>query len=60
MTVPSPKPPKWRSEPPSAAAGSTEANSLADELLASDPKFQQLVAKSKASPRKPFRVGDEP
>ncbi len=29
-------------------------DSLIDELLASDPKFQALVAKSKASPRKPF------
>jgi len=36
-----------------------EDDSLADELLASNPKFQQLVAKSKASPRKPFRIGDE-
>lgn len=31
---------------------------LVDELLASDPKFQALVAKSKASPRKPF-VADQ-
>jgi hypothetical protein len=31
-----------------------EDDSLMDELLASDPKFQALVAKSKASPRKPF------
>ena len=29
-------------------------DSLMDELLASNPKFQALVAKSKASPRKPF------
>jgi hypothetical protein len=36
-----------------------EDDSLTDELLASNPKFQQLVAKSKASPRKPFRIGDE-
>jgi hypothetical protein len=35
-----------------------EDDSLTDELLASNPKFQALVAKSKASPRKPFRVGD--
>ena len=35
-----------------------EDDSLMDELLASDPKFQALVAKSKASPRKPFSVGD--
>jgi len=31
-----------------------EDNFLMDELLASNPKFQALVAKSKASPRKPF------
>jgi hypothetical protein len=31
---------------------------LANELLASNPKFQQLVAKSKASLRKPFVVSD--
>lgn len=30
-------------------------DSLIDELLASNPKFQALVAKSKASPRKPFK-----
>jgi hypothetical protein len=29
-------------------------DSLMDELLASDPRFQALVAKSKASPRKSF------
>ena len=34
-----------------------EDDSLMDELLASDPKFQRLVAKSKASPRKPFPSG---
>jgi hypothetical protein len=33
-------------------------DSLIDELLASNPEFQALVAKSKASPRKPFAVGD--
>ena len=32
-------------------------DSLMDELLASNPKFQRLVAKSKASPRKPFHSG---
>ena len=32
-------------------------DSLMDELLASNPKFQRLVAKSKASPRKPFQSG---
>jgi len=31
-----------------------EDDALMDELLASNPKFQALVAKSKASPRKPF------
>jgi len=34
-----------------------EDDSLMDELLASNPKFQALVAKSKASPRKPFPSG---
>jgi hypothetical protein len=29
-------------------------DNLIDELLASNPEFQALVAKSKASPRKPF------
>jgi hypothetical protein len=32
-------------------------DNLMDELLASNPKFQALVAKSKASPRKPFAGG---
>ena len=31
-----------------------EDDSLMNELLASNPRFQALVAKSKASPRKPF------
>lgn len=31
-----------------------EDDSLMEELLASNPKFQELVAKSKTSPRKPF------
>lgn len=31
---------------------------LIDELLASNPKFQDLVAKSRTSPRKPFTIGD--
>lgn len=35
-----------------------EDDTLMDELLASNPKFQALVAKSKASPRKPFLLGD--
>lgn len=34
-----------------------EDDSLVDELLATNPKFQALVAKSKASPRKPFVAG---
>ncbi len=36
-----------------------EDDSLMDELLASNPKFQALVAKSKASSRKPFASGDQ-
>lgn len=32
-------------------------DSLIDELLASNPKFQALVKKSKASVRKPFAAG---
>jgi hypothetical protein len=35
----------------------SEDDGLADELLASNPKFQALVAKSKASPRSPFVTG---
>jgi len=35
-----------------------EDDSLIDELLESNPKFQALVAKSKTVPRKPFRVGE--
>lgn len=31
-----------------------EDDTLVDELLASNPKFQALVTKSKTSPRKPF------
>jgi hypothetical protein len=31
-----------------------EDDNLMDELLESDPKFQDLVAKSKASPRKTY------
>jgi hypothetical protein len=37
---------------------SHEDDSLIDELLASNPKFQALVAKSKAGPRKPIDGGD--
>ena len=36
----------------------SEDDSLMDELLASNPRFQALVAKSKAGPRKPFSPGD--
>ena len=36
------------------ALDAQEDDNLMDELLASNPKFQALVAKSKASPRKPF------
>ena len=32
----------------------SEDDALTSELLQSDPAFQALVAKSKASPRKPF------
>jgi hypothetical protein len=35
-----------------------EDDALMDELVASNPKFQALVAKSKASPRKPFSSND--
>ncbi len=35
-----------------------EDDNLMDELLESDPKFQALVAKSKAGPRKPFSRED--
>lgn len=35
-----------------------EEDSLIDELLQANPRFQALVAKSKASPRKPFASGD--
>jgi hypothetical protein len=34
-----------------------EDDALMDELLASNPKFQALVTKSKASARKPFVAG---
>jgi hypothetical protein len=33
-------------------------DTLMDELLATNPKFQDLVARSKAGPRKPFLAGD--
>ena len=36
-----------------------EDDSLTDELLASNPKFQELVAKSKRSPRRPLLAGEQ-
>jgi len=36
-----------------------EDDSLIDDLLASNPKFQALVAKSKASARIPFGTRDQ-
>jgi len=36
-----------------------EDDTLMDELLASNPRFQALVAKSKAGPRKPFSRGQQ-
>jgi hypothetical protein len=35
-----------------------EDDALTEELLQNNPKFQALVAKSKASPRKPFALGE--
>jgi hypothetical protein len=35
-----------------------EDDTLIDELIENNPKFQALVAKSKASPRKPFALGE--
>ena len=35
-----------------------EEDGLIDELLQSNPEFQALVSKSKASPRKPFPLGN--
>ena len=37
----------------------SEDDSLIDELLASNPKFRELIARSKNSPRKPFIAGKE-
>jgi hypothetical protein len=36
-----------------------EDDSLMDELLAANPRFQALVEKSKRSPRKPFLAGEQ-
>ncbi len=38
---------------------SQEDDSLIDELIASNPEFQALVANSKASARKPFVLGGQ-
>jgi hypothetical protein len=35
-----------------------EDDSLIDELIAANPKFQELVEKSKRSPRKPFLAAE--
>ena len=35
-----------------------EEDSLIDDLLQANPQFQALVAKSKASPRKPFAFAE--
>lgn len=35
----------------------SEEDGLIDELLATNPEFQALIAKSKAGNRKPFPVG---
>lgn len=37
----------------------SDDDSLIDELLISNPEFQALVAKSRASPRKTFVAGQE-
>jgi hypothetical protein len=36
-----------------------EDDALIDDLLASNPRFRELVAKSKAGPRKPFPLGSD-
>lgn len=36
-----------------------EDDTLMDELLAANPRFQALVEKSKRSPRKPFLAGEQ-
>ncbi len=41
------------------ALEATEDDSLVNDLLQSNPAFQALLAKSKASPRKPFVPGSE-
>jgi hypothetical protein len=37
----------------------TDDDDLIDELLASNPRFRELVARSKAGPRKPFPLESE-
>ena len=37
----------------------TEDDDLVNELLESNPRFRELVAKSKAGPRKPFPLEPE-
>jgi hypothetical protein len=37
----------------------TEDDDLINELLASNPAFREMVAKSKVGPRKPFPLGPE-
>jgi hypothetical protein len=37
-----------------------EDDDLMNQLLATDPKFQALVTKSKGSPCKPFSRGEQP
>jgi hypothetical protein len=39
------------------ALDATEDGSLVDDLLQSSPAFRELMAKSKAGPRKPFTSG---
>jgi hypothetical protein len=36
-----------------------EDDTLMDELVAANPKFQELVARSKRGPRKPFSAGEQ-
>ena len=38
---------------------SAEDDDLVNELLASNPAFRKMVAKSKAGPRKPFPLASE-
>ena len=41
-----------------ASGSESEVDDLMDELLAHNPRFQALVEKSKAPPRKPFTAMD--